>query len=327
MALVSLPLIWMILIAVAFTFVFWSTGSLKWQKSFETSASSLTTLGFSEPAGTFGIAVAFIEATIGLGLVALLISYLPTIYSAYNNREKGIVMLSPLAGTPPSVPRLIQTLHRTGALEATEFWRNQTDWAVDLEQTHSAFPILTYFPEAHANLSWVATLGTVLDTAALVVSVSETDATRVLADAEKGPLMALVFGIPTVDRVARAANVPLEPAPSLLDVTARLADAPPAVSVSRHEFLDALDRVRPILGLPDEIDADGAWRRFAWLRSGYDRPLRALAGITQAPSAPWTTDRAARVGRPRFLRRRPLPVEWEPLLGSSPAPDTPPRGG
>ena len=274
MALVSLPLIWMILIAVAFTFVFWSTGSLKWQKSFETSASSLTTLGFSEPAGTFGIAVAFIEATIGLGLVALLISYLPTIYSAYNNREKGIVMLSPLAGTPPSVPRLIQTLHRTGALEATEFWRNQTDWAVDLEQTHSAFPILTYFPEAHANLSWVATLGTVLDTAALVVSVSETDATRVLADAEKGPLMALVFGIPTVDRVARAANVPLEPAPSLLDVTARLADPPPAVSVSRHEFLDA---ARPGTPHPRTARRDRRRRCLATVR---------LAALGLRPSAP-----------------------------------------
>jgi hypothetical protein len=38
--------------------------------------------------------------------------------------------------------------------------------------------------------------------------------------------------------------------------------------------------------------------------------VRALAGLTKASPAPWTTDRAAVVGRPRFLRRRPLPVDW-----------------
>jgi hypothetical protein len=318
-ALVSLPLIWMILIALAFMCIFWSTGSLVWPKSYEISVSSLTTMGFSEPSGTGRIIVAFVEATIGLGLVALLISYLPTIYSAYNNREKGIIMLGPLAGDPPTAPGLIATLQRTGVLDQVDFWRSQTDWEVDLEQTHSAFPILTYFPEAHATLSWVASLGTVLDAAALLVSAFETDASRVLADSEKGPLMVLVFGISTVDRVARGVGVPLEPAPSLLELTTSLADEPPEISITRQEYLEALERVRPLLSVPDDLDIDGAWRRFAWFRSAYDLPLRALAGLTGAPPAPWSTDRAARVGRPRLLRRRPLPVEW----GTSPAPRAP----
>ena len=34
---------------------------------------------------------------------------------------------------------------------------------LDLEQTHTAFPILSYFPESDAEQSWVATVGTVLD--------------------------------------------------------------------------------------------------------------------------------------------------------------------
>jgi len=310
-ALVSLPLIWMFVIAFGFMCIFWSSGSMSWQKSFEVSVSSLTTLGFAEPTGTVRIAVAFIEATIGLGLVALLISYLPTIYSAYNNREKGIFMLSPIAGTPPNVTTFLSTLYRTGALDSAEFWRTQTDWIIDAEQTHTAFPILTYFPEAHANLSWVATLGTMLDAAALVVSASETNASDVLGDAEKGPLIALVYGMPTVDRIARAASVPLEPAPGLIELTTHLAGDPaPEISVSKEEYLDVLAAVRPILGLGNDLDPDESWRRFAWVRSSYDRPLRSLAGITRAHGAPWTTDRAARVGRPRFWRRRPLPVDW-----------------
>ena len=94
------------------------------QKAFEISGSSLTTLGFSKPDGTGRIWLAFIEATIGLGLVALLISYLPTIFSAYNGREKGIIRLRPVAGSPPSATELLQTLHRIGALDNPDFWRN-----------------------------------------------------------------------------------------------------------------------------------------------------------------------------------------------------------
>jgi hypothetical protein len=145
-ALVTLPLAWMILMVVAFTLIFWGTGSLIWQKAFEDSGSSLTTLGFSEPDTTSRIWLAFIEATIGLGLVALLISYLPTILSAYSGREKGVVRIRPIAGSPPSSVDLLLTLQRIGALDSVDFWRIQSDWILDLEQTHAAFPMLSYFP-------------------------------------------------------------------------------------------------------------------------------------------------------------------------------------
>ncbi|HXZ61912.1 MAG TPA: hypothetical protein VEG62_04150, partial [Acidimicrobiales bacterium] len=291
-ALVSLPLIWMIVVAIGFMCIFWSTGSLTWQKAFEISVSSLTTLGFSEPSGTLRITIAFIEATIGLGLVALLISYLPTIYSAYNSREKGIFVLSPIAGAPPTISGMTQTLHRTGGLDAPEFWRTQSDWVIDAEQTHTAFPILTYFPDPRRNLSWVATLGTLLDAAALVVSTSEIKST-VLQDAEKGPLMALVYGIPAVDRIARAASVPLPPAPDLLEITRHIASGDPVqeISITRQEYLETLAAVGHLLALPDDVDLEEGWRRFTWLRAAYDRPLRALAGLTHARPAPWTTDR------------------------------------
>jgi hypothetical protein len=308
-ALVSLPMVWMILIAIGVSFVFLGIGSLGWQRALEDSMSSLTTLGFSEPSGMTRIVIAFIEATIGLGLVALLISYLPTIYAAYNGREKGINLLSPLAGTPPNVTDLLQTLRRTGGLDNQDFWRRQADWIVEAEQTHTAFPILTSFPEAHRGLSWVAALGAVLDGAALVVSASETEMGPVLGEKEKGPLMALVYGIPAVDRIARASAVPLPAPADLPDIVAHLGQPAPSISITREEYLDVLAAVAPSIGY-DGGREDEAWQRFAWLRANYDQPLRALAGLTHAAPAPWTTDRPARVGRPRFLRRRPLHVDW-----------------
>ena len=94
-ALVSLPLVWMIFMMAAFTSIYWGTHDLSWSRAFEISVSSITTMGFSEPNGPGRIWIAFVEATIGLGLVALLISYLPTIYGAYNGREKGTNRLRP----------------------------------------------------------------------------------------------------------------------------------------------------------------------------------------------------------------------------------------
>ena len=145
-ALVSLPLAWMILMMVAFTAVYWGTGDLTWSNGFEISVSSLTTMGFDEPHGTGRISIAFVQATIGLGLVALLISYLPTIYSAYNGREKGANRLRPIAGTPPAAPDFIRSLHRIGSFDTPEVWRNAADWMLDLEQTHTAFPHFELLP-------------------------------------------------------------------------------------------------------------------------------------------------------------------------------------
>ncbi len=308
-ALVTLPLAWMIFMVVAFTLIFWGTGSLPFEKAFEDSGSSLTTLGFSEPDTTSRIWLAFIEATIGLGLVALLISYLPSILSAYNGREKGVVRVRPLAGSPPSSVDLLVTLQRIGALQSQDFWSNQSDWILDLEQTHAAFPMLSYFPETHRGHSWVATVGTLLDAAALVVSASPQNRGGHFSDLEKGPIMVLVYGMPAFVRVARSAGVPLPEPMRFEDVRVHLDEPPPDISIQREEFVRARTALEPILG--DEVlSAEEAWGHFAWMRSAYEPALRALAGLTLASPAPWTTDRPAAVGRPRFLRRRPLKIDW-----------------
>ncbi|HUE06345.1 MAG TPA: hypothetical protein VMP41_02880 [Acidimicrobiales bacterium] len=308
-ALVSLPLVWMLLMVVAFTFIFWGTGSLTWQRSFEISGSSLTTLGFAEPKGTARIWLAFIEATIGLGLVALLISYLPTIYAAYNGRERGIIRLRPISGAPPAVVALLQTLQRVGALDSLEFWRNQSDWILDIEQTHTAFPILTYFPETHRDHSWVATIGTLLDGAALVISSTETQAGDSFEDIEKGPMMVLVYGMPGFVGVARAASIPIGEPMTIAELVGHFDEPAPPIAITRAEYDEAMAALAPLIGVaPDRTEE--AWRRFAWIRSTYEPAVRSLAGLTFAFPAPWTTDRAAKVGRPRFLRRRVIPVDW-----------------
>ena len=102
--------------------------------------------------------------------MALLISYLPTIYSAHHQREKGIIVLRPFAGTPPSPVDLLTNLQRLGALDNPDLWRTTAGWLLELDQTHTAFPALCYFPESSPDQSWVASVGSVLDAAALFLS-------------------------------------------------------------------------------------------------------------------------------------------------------------
>ncbi|MEZ5144890.1 MAG: hypothetical protein R2726_20595 [Acidimicrobiales bacterium] len=55
------------------------------------SGSSFTTLGFVAPAAEPERIAAVAEALIGLGLIALLISFLPTIYALFSRRETEVI--------------------------------------------------------------------------------------------------------------------------------------------------------------------------------------------------------------------------------------------
>jgi len=308
-ALVSLPLVWMLSVTFGFSFLFWSISHDTAQRAFEISGSSLFTLGFAEPEGTARIWLTFVEATIGLGLVALLISYLPTIYAAHHEREKGINVLKPFADTPPSPVDLLANLQRLGVLDNQELWRTSSSWMLDLDQTHTAFPALCYFPEGSPQQSWVASVGALLDGAALLLSGSDFNTEAHAADEIKGPMMALAYGMPTLVTIGRSAGLPIDPPVRLMTLVGRFSEPAPAISIGRDEYMDALDRLHPLLPVP-EAERERCWQRFAWIRSGYDRALRGLAGLTQASAAEWTTDRPAVVGRPRLLRNRPIKIDW-----------------
>jgi hypothetical protein len=320
-ALVSLPLVWMLSVTFGFSFIYWAISHDTAQRSFEISGSSLFTLGFAEPDGTARIWLTFVEATIGLGLVALLISYLPTIYAAHHEREKGISVLKPFATTPPSPVSLLANLQLLDALDNPELWRTSASWVLDLDQTHTAFPALCYFPEASPEESWVASVGSLLDAAALLLSASDFNTEEHAADEIKGPVMALAYGLPSLVTIGRSAGLPIERPRLVMDLLARSAEPAPDISVHRDEYMAALDRLHPLLDVPED-QREQCWRRFAWTRSGYDEALRGLAGLTLASPAEWTTDRPATVGRPRIFTNRPTDIDWS--VAVTPAEPQPP---
>ena len=51
-----------------------------------------------------------------------------------------------------------------------QFFGEWERWIVEVLDSHVAYPLLGYFRSSHDNLSWISALGTVLDTATLVLT-------------------------------------------------------------------------------------------------------------------------------------------------------------
>lgn len=317
-ALVSLPFAWCMLVTVAFAFIFWGLDTGSFYDAFVVSGSSLFTLGFAKPNGAGLTWLTFVEATIGLGLVALLISFLPTLYAAYSDRERGVGLLEPLIGSPSSAVELLRRLQLAESVDGSAIWAPVSQWFVAVAQSHTAFPALCSFPSQQPGLSWVVTAGTVLDGASLRLSLHEglgaptaTDGTGGDGGATHRPtpaVLVLAHGVPAMARVARSAGLEVPEPLTLVDLLARADEEPPEISVTRPEYDAAVAAIvaSGVVKPPTREALDLGWRRFARLRSGYDRSITGLAGYTRAPGAPWTSDRALAVGRPRFFSRKPL---------------------
>src|SRR5437879_8639001 len=92
-SLLALLLTWVLLVVSGFTAMFWGLEGGSLREAFVLSGSSIFTLGFERPPDLLGAMLAFSGAALGLTLVALLITYLPSIYQAFSRREQAVALL------------------------------------------------------------------------------------------------------------------------------------------------------------------------------------------------------------------------------------------
>jgi hypothetical protein len=279
---------WLVLVLVGFTLIFWGLEDAGWLHAFDVSGSSLFTLGFTTSQESWTSVLVFLEAGIGLFLLALMISYLPTLYSVYARREVGIAALEVRAGSPPSAREMIWRYRRLERLpEIHEVWIDWQRWFAEVEESHSSYPALVFFRSSHADHSWVTSAGAVLDAAALTVS--SVDIPR---DVEAE--FCIRAGYLCLREIAGYFDIPFDPDPR--------SDDP--ISIAPEEFSAMLDLFEEE-GVPLKPDREQAWRDFAGWRVNYDAPLLALARLTNAPPAEWSTDRSEgpRI-HPPVVRRR-----------------------
>ncbi len=187
--LLLLVALWAVSMIFAFALMHWGTGSRMaapdGHDSFFTtlymSGTTLFTLGLGDvvphsPAGRY---LTVFESGIGLGFVALVISYLPVVSQAFSRREAQIALLDARAGSPPTAAELLRRHLGDGGSDAlVDLLRDWERWAAELLESHISFPVLAFYRSQHDNQSWVAGMTAMLDSCALVLSVVDTDCRR-----------------------------------------------------------------------------------------------------------------------------------------------------
>src|SRR3989440_2289428 len=136
------------------------------------SGTTFFTLGLGDvtPSGAGARTITVIEASIGFGMLALVIGYLPVLYQAFSRREVNISMLDARAGTPPTAVELLCRHQEARSMPNLDQWlRDWEMWAADLLESHLSYPVLCFFRSQHDNQSWLSALTTILDTCALVM--------------------------------------------------------------------------------------------------------------------------------------------------------------
>ncbi|MEY2445969.1 MAG: hypothetical protein QOE00_2549 [Ilumatobacteraceae bacterium] len=293
LALVTLPGTWAIMVVGGFTSIFWGCGIHPLTEAFATSGSSLFTLGYIRPLGAARVALAFTEAGIGLGIVSLMISYLPTIYGAFSRREALVGMLEVRAGLPPSPVALLTRYARIGWLARIDddLFLRWESWFVDIEESHTSQPSLVFFRSPHPGRSWITAAGCVLDTAAITASTIDRPHNA------SSDIM-IRSGFLALRRIAEFFGIPFDPDPKATD----------PIMVTRREF-DLMCVELTAAGVPLKSDRDQAWRDFSGWRVNYDRVLIELCALTIAPPAAWSSDRMDQLDLPRLRFRRRPPFE------------------
>jgi len=136
-------------------------------------AVSLLTIGYGDFVPIDGVSrvVAVAAGGVGLGIVALTITYLFSLYASFQRRELLVVTLDARAGAPPSGVVLLETCARYhDAGELRRVFADWERWSAAVLESHLAYPILLFFRSTHDHESWVSAIGAVLDASTLVLN-------------------------------------------------------------------------------------------------------------------------------------------------------------
>lgn len=268
--LLTLPLVWSIGLIGAFAAIYWGITDLTVSQSIELSGSSLTTLGIADTP-EFPISVlVIIEALLGLSILALMVGFLPTLYTTFSRREVAVGRLTIRAGSPPRPAAFFERLHLIGGLDQMEdLWEAWEEWFVELGETHTTFPPLVYFRSSDPERNWLTAAETALDAAAI-------------ARAAK-----LTVAQGQADTMIRAGYIALR---AIADFYGIEPEAEPSalhqLSVKRSQFDYILDDIERC-GIEIGPDRNELWSDFAGWRINYDVSITALSDLVGFVPTHW----------------------------------------
>jgi hypothetical protein len=275
---------WLIVAYVGFALLLWPFAGRGVVSAFIDAGSSLFTLGFAVPSGAVPAVIVFLAAAVGLVILTLQIAYLPTLYAAFNRRETEVALLNARGGFPAWGPELLaRTFYGLGSGSTLdtmpELYAQWERWASDVAESHTTYLPLVRFRSPGGLSSWVTSLLSVLDSAALFLALSPEAAPEVPAR------LCLRSGFVCFTRVARAMGF------TITDE----ADPEAGISLTYDEFLDAVARMGKV-DFPIEREPEQAWPDFVGWRVNYERAAYAVAAAVSAVPAKWSGPRRNAIG-------------------------------
>jgi hypothetical protein len=286
---------WLAIFFVGYSLIFWPLVHGGITNAFRLAGPGIWEIGSDLAHGGPQQAILDVAALTGIITVTLQIAYLPTLYSAFNRRENEVALLNDRGGFPAWGPELLARTHYAlGSGVSTlntlpDLYANWERWAADVGESHVTYTPLVWFRSPKPLSSWVTSLLSVLDSAALMLSLNPSTAPTVPAR------LCLRAGFTCFGDVARAMgfNIPLEPDPDQ------------SISLTYEDFLDAINRLEEV-DFVIERKPEDAWPDFVGWRLNYEDAAYAIAQAVDAVPALWSGPR-------RQPHRAPIPPVRPPL--------------
>ena len=221
-------------------------------------------------------------------IVALQIAYLPALYAAFSRREGLVSLLESRAGTPAWGPELLARHQLVGITDTLpDLYATWEEWAADVAESHTTYPILLLFRSPEPWFSWLLGLLAVLDGAAMHLALSP-------SEASSNARLCLRMGFTLLQRIAVTLGWTVDPDPS--------PEGP--IQLSYEEFASAVEMLERV-GFRTERTAEDAWPDFRGWRVNYESIAYRLADRLTAPPTPWSGPRRHLHSGPVEPRRPP----------------------
>jgi hypothetical protein len=277
--------VWLALFGVAFVLMIVTyTHSLG--NAISQVAAAMFTLGQARSGQLTNDTITMLAGATGLIVVALQIAYLPSLYAAFNRREVLITMLTSRAGEPAWGPEILIRHQLVGSTDALpDFYASWEQWAAEVSESHVSYPVLLLFRSPDPWSSWVLSLLSVMDAAAMHLALQP----------ERAPSQARMcvrMGYIALRRVSSSLGWQFDDDP--------LPDSP--IELTEREFAAAVALLAES-GFRIERDADAAWPHFRGWRVNYEDLAYRWANRVVAPVAPWSGVRPGIAGGPVTPRR------------------------
>jgi hypothetical protein len=289
-AMVALFVLWLAFLVLGFGLIVWWDSGQGFGTAMEVSGSSVFTLGIASIPDAGARTLEIIAAALGLLVVALEIAYLPALYNAFAARETEVTLLATRSGTPAWGPEILARHHiLQNTAELPPLYADWERWAATVSESHTNYPALMWFRSPVSSRSWLLSLVSMMDSAALYHAVSPVGTPRQARNC-------LSMGTNCLRSMARALQIPYEADP--------LPES--GIRMTKDEFTDGFRRLEEVK-FPMERDLDESWRHFQGWRVNYEPIVDELTRLIMPPPAPWfiTRPELGKTEWPRVRNRTP----------------------